>query len=72
MKKLLGTEELTKTRGKWNVYLRYTSNIESKIKELTVSTEICNNNLALLRATKNSFVHKLNKVKELDDKILDL
>ena len=72
MKNLLGNEELTKPRGKWNVYLRYTSNIESKIKELTVSTEICKNNVALLRATENNFVHKLNKVKELDDKILDL
>ena len=72
MKNLLGNKELKKPRGKWNVSLRHTSNIESKLKELTVSTEICNNNVVSLRGTKNNFVHKLNKVKELDDKILDL
>ena len=65
-------EELTKPTGKWNVYLRHASNIGSKIKELTVSTEISNNNVVSLRSTKNNFVEMLNKVKELDDKILDL
>ena len=72
MKNLLRNEELTKPTGKWNVYLRHASNIESKIKELKVSTEISNNNVVSLRATKNNFVDMLNKVKELNDKILDL
>ena len=65
-------EELAKLRGTGNVYLRHLSNLESNIKELTASTEISNINIISLRSTKNNFVDKLNKVKELDDKILDL
>ena len=65
-------EELAKLRGIRNVYLRHLSNLESKIKELTASTEINNNNIISLRGTKNNFVDKLNKVKEIDCKILDL
>ena len=47
-------EDLAKLRG--HVYLRHLSNLESKIKELTASTEISNNNIISLRGTKNNFV----------------
>ena len=65
-------EELARLIGARNVYLRDLSNLKSKIKELTESTEIINNNVISLRGTKNNFLDKLNKVKELHDKILDL
>ena len=65
-------EDLAKLRGTRNVNLRHLSNLESKVKELTASTETSNNNIISLRGTKNNFVDKLNKVKKLDDEILDL
>ena len=65
-------EDLAKLRGTRNVNLIHLSNIESKVKELTASTETSNNNIISLRGTKNNFVDKLNKVKKLDDEILDL
>ena len=65
-------EELARLIGARNVYLRDLSNLKSKIKELTESTEIIDNNIISLRGTKNNFLDKLNKVKELHDKILDL
>ena len=65
-------EELARLIVARNVYLRDLSNLKSKIKELTESTEIINNNVISLRGTKNNFLDKLNKVKELHDKILDL
>ena len=64
-------EELARLIVARNVYLRDLSNLKSKIKELTESTEIINNNIISLRGTKNNFLDKLNKVKELHDKILD-
>ena len=65
-------EDLAKLRGTRNVNLIHLSNIESKVKELTASTETSNNNIISLRGTKSNFVDKLNKVKKLDDEILDL
>ena len=62
----------SKTKRKRNVNLRHLSHLESKVKELTASTETSNNNIISLRGTKNNFVDKLNKVKKLDDEILDL
>ena len=67
--------ELTKLRGTRNVYIRHLSNLETKIKDITLSTptsQINNEKIISLRGTKNKFIDKLNKVKELDDKILDI
>ena len=67
--------ELTKLRGTRNVYIRHLSNLETKIKDIILSTptsQINNEKIISLRGTKNKFIDKLNKVKELDDKILDI
>ena len=63
MKNLLGNEELKKPRGKWNVSLRHTSNIESKLKELTVSTEICNKKCCFIEGHEKQFCTQVKESK---------
>ena len=67
------TEDLARLRGTRGVYLRHVENMERSILD-NIGTFSCENedHISELNALKNGFTEKLQKIKELDEKLLDL
>ena len=66
-------EALTRLRGTRAVYLRHTKNLERSILD-KIGTFSCENEdqISELQGLRNGFSGKLEKIKELDEKLLEL
>ena len=65
--------KLQRLRGTHTVYLRAANNTEMQITDITDSFDLSNETLIIqLRALKNSYQEKFNKIKELDNEIINL
>ena len=64
---------LTRLKGSKRVYLRHMENMERSILD-EIGTFSCENEeqIAKLTGLKNGLLEKINKVKEIDQKILDI
>ena len=66
-------EALTRLRGARAAYLRHTKNLERSILD-KIGTFSCENEdqISELQGLRNGFSGKLEKIKELDEKLLEL
>ena len=65
--------KLQKLRGPRKVYLRAANNTEGQITEITDSFDPSNETLVIqLTVLKSSYQEKFNKIKELDNEIINL
>ena len=65
--------KLQRLRGTHTVYLRAANNTEMQITDITDSFDLSNETLIIqLTALKNSYQEKFNKIKELDNEIINL
>ena len=69
----MAEEDLSGLRGTRKVYLRTITNTEKEILDLTRDFDPHNeDSVVKLTAFKHSFHEEFNKIKELDDKILNV